>query len=47
VARAARAAKPHLQGLLAEVDTIDLTDDLLDAEPDLAEEEALRGYDAR
>lgn len=39
-------AKEHLQGLLAEVDTVDVTDALLDDAADLAEQEALRGYDA-
>lgn len=41
-----KQAKKHLQGLLADVDAIDLTDDLLDVAADLAENETLRGYDA-
>lgn len=41
-----RAAKQQLRFLLRQVDTIALDDDVLEVAADLAETEALRGYDA-
>jgi len=41
-----RAAKAGLVGLLEEVAIVEVTGELVEAAADLAEEEALRGYDA-
>jgi uncharacterized protein len=41
-----RRAKTHLGGLIDQLDLVRITDDLIGQAADLAEEEALRGYDA-